>query len=494
MTTLTLADLVEGLYGVPAPHLANRPVREVVIDSRQAQAGDVFVALPGENTDGHLFVADALQRGAIAAIIARPEAAAIGDQPVVRVDSSHPPPDTATALLLQVPDTLHALQQLGAFWRARAAGPNLRVIGVTGSVGKTTTKEYIAQVLSSRYRVLKSAGNQNNEIGIPLTLLRLRPEHERLVLEMGMYAIGEIAAYCAWAKPHVGVVTMVAAVHLERLGSIEAIAQAKSELIAALPPADAGGVAILNDDDLRVRDMAALTRARVVTYGLTPRADVWAEDVESLGLSGIQLTLHHGRSTCHARLPLLGRHSVHTVLRAAATGLVEGLSLEEVVEALCQPHEQLRLMVARGPYGSIVLDDTYNASRESTLAALNLLAELSEEGLRIAVLGDMLELGELEQQVHKEVGCRAASAAEYVVGVGARARWICQAAVACGAEPSHTFAVDTTEEALATLQRIVTQKCVILVKGSRGMHMERIVDELCGAAGPAPPLQHVGDQ
>ncbi len=482
--TLTLADVVEGTCGARDPRLERRHVREVVIDSRQVQPGDVFVALPGEHNDGHAFVADALRRGAIAAVVARPNVPA-GDQPVARVDCAQPQLpasfDDSAAWLIQVQDTLSALQKLSAFWRRRAASPTLRVIGVTGSVGKTTTKESIAQVLSSRYRTLKSEGNYNNEIGVPLTLLRLRPEHERLVVEMGMYALGEIAAYCEWAKPHVGVVTMVAPVHLERLGSIEQIAQAKSELPAALPPADQGGVAILNDDDPRVRAMAAITPARVVTYGLTPRADVWADDIESYGLGGIRCTIHYENSRCRAHLPMLGRHSVQTALRAAAVGLVEGMTLEEIIEALRQPQEQLRLMVVPGPHGSIILDDTYNASTESVLAALNLLAEIADEGTRVAVLGDMLELGDLEQQAHEEVGCRAGSVAQYVVGVGQRARWICQAAVECGAAPARVIHTNTIEEALEALSRIVTHKCVILVKGSRGMRLERIVEVLSAA-------------
>jgi UDP-N-acetylmuramoyl-tripeptide--D-alanyl-D-alanine ligase len=299
---------------------------------------------------------------------------------------------------------------------------------------------------------------------------------------MGMYAIGEIASYCQWAQPHTGVVTIIAPVHLERLGTIENIVKAKSELPAALPSAEQGGVAILNDDDPRVRAMAGVTQARVITYGLSPRADVWAEDVQSFGLDGISFILHVDGVQRLVKLPLIGRHSAQTALRAAATGLAEGMTIDEIVEALATPVAQLRLVVAKGPRGSLVLDDTYNASAESTIAALNLLKEIEGEGQRIAVLGDMFELGDAEKQAHDEVGCRAALVAKYIIGVGERSRWTCQAAVECGAPKDRVFHVMTNGEALEVLNEIVSEKSVILVKGSRGMKMEEIVAGLGGLA------------
>ncbi|MCL6509412.1 MAG: UDP-N-acetylmuramoyl-tripeptide--D-alanyl-D-alanine ligase [Anaerolineae bacterium] len=480
---LTLADVVEGVSGQRIEALARRPVKNVVIDSRQALRDDLFVALPGERVDGHDYVGHAFGRGALAAIVHHDRVPNLEGLEVGRFDvrraPADQPADLALPLLVRVDDTLSALQRLSAFWRARF---NLRVIGITGSVGKTTTKELVAQVLSMRYRVLKTEGNYNNEIGIPLTLLKLRPEHECAVIEMGMYGLGEIAAYCRWARPQVGVVTIVAPVHLSRLGTIENIVKAKSELPAALPSEEEGGVAILNDDDERVRGMAAVTKARVINYGLTPRADVWADNIESFGLDGIAFTLHYGRGSWLAKLPLIGRHSVQTALRAAAVGLVEGMDLGDVIEGLRTPPAQLRLVVAKGPFNSLVLDDTYNASAESTIAALNLLAEIEGEGPRIAVLGDMLELGDAEKQAHDEVGCRAALVARYVIGVGERSKWTCRAAIECGAPPERVFHVMTNGEALEVLNDIVRERCVILVKGSRGMKMEEIVAGLGGLA------------
>ncbi|NJM40084.1 MAG: UDP-N-acetylmuramoyl-tripeptide--D-alanyl-D-alanine ligase [Anaerolineae bacterium] len=271
--------------------------------------------------------------------------------------------------------------------------------------------------------------------------------------------------------------TNVGPVHLEKLGSIDNIALAKSELIEALPDT---GVAILNDDDARVRKMLSVSRARVLSYGLTSRADVWAENIESHGLEGISLVLHHKREAQLVRVPLLGAHSAQTVLRAAAAGLAEGMQLGEIVEALMgQSNEQLRLVLAKGPFGSLVIDDTYNASAESTIAALNVLKDL-DVSPRIAVLGDMLELGSAEQDEHEEVGCRAALVADYVVAVGQRAKWIAQSAIECGLDKSRVFVVANNAEALDVLSEIVTQRSAILVKGSRGMQMEEIVEGLGG--------------
>lgn len=481
MGSLTRADVCAGIGGPWVEALAGAAVSQVVIDSRQVLRGDVFVALKGERVDGHDFVSHAIGRGAGAVLVDHDlDRQDLGE--CVWIDLRAPiSPDRLAAsigrpLILQTASSLSALQQLAAYWRNKIAAlsPGLRVIAVTGSLGKTTSKELIAQVLATRYRTLKSEGNYNNEIGLPLTLLKLTPGHERAVLEMGMYARGEIALFASLARPQVGVVTMVAPVHLERLGTLDNIQSAKAELVQALPEA---GAAVLNDDDERVRAMAGMTRARVVTYGVTSRADIWAGDIESHGLEGIAFALHYQGRVWMVRAPLLGRHSVHTALRAVAVGVVEGLSIEETIEGLQLPSAQLRLTVAEGPFDSLILDDTYNASEESTLAALNLLAEI-DEGPRIAVLGDMLELGDAEEQAHRNVGCRAALVARHVVCVGRRAGWMAEEAGACGAPPERVHRCADNAAALAVLREIVTAKCVILVKGSRGMKMEEIVSGL----------------
>jgi UDP-N-acetylmuramoyl-tripeptide--D-alanyl-D-alanine ligase len=470
---LTVLKVLQGLGGHPAPELDRFPVRGAVVDSRLAVPADLFVAIKGERSDGHAYVADAFRRGAVAALIEQevtiPGATIVDARAgaATREALGGPP------FLIRVDNTVESLQLAGAAWRA---GLSPRVVGVTGSLGKSTTKELIAQVLSARYRTLKNEGNQNNELGIPITLLRLRPEHEYAVIEIGMYARGEIARFSSWARPQIGVVTMVAPVHLERLGSLDNIALAKAELVETLPAAADGGVAILNDDDVRVRAMASMTRARVVTAGMTSRADFWIEDIETRGLDGILVRLREkGVTAAHtARVPLLGAHSANTALRAAAVGRVAGLSWGDIVDALGKPGGAIRLQVLEGPHESIIIDDTYNASLESTLAALNVLQEVGDPP-RVAVLADMLELADLEEAAHREVGCRAALVAQLIVCVGERARWIAEEARACGAPAAAVVHVATKPEAIRAVRERVTRKSTILVKGSRGMEMEDVV-------------------
>lgn len=455
---------------------------QAVIDSRQAGPGSLFVALPGEKADGHAYVGHAFNRGAQAALVAQPV-----DAPGILLDARQP--DTWPAVLpshepvtILVDSPLRALQTLASAWRARFTP---RVIGITGSVGKTTTKEIVAAVLSQHYLTLKNRGNLNNEIGLPLTMLQLNEQHERLVVEMGMYDVGEIALLSRIAQPHIGVITNVGPVHLERLGTIERIAQAKAELVEALP---ADGVAILNADDPLVAAMAKQTAARVFRYGLTPDADLWADEIVGEGLDGIRFRFHYQDDVLHVRVPLLGRHSVHTALRAAAVGLVDGLSWEEIIRGMQQLDVQLRLIAARTAHGAILLDDTYNASPASTMAALNLLADLTvENGRRIAVLGDMLELGSYEEEGHRKIGARAADVVDFLVTVGQRGRIIAEEAEAAGLAAARIVAFDTAAAALEDLRTIIGPGDVVLVKGSRAVHMDEIASAL--ATSPAKQME-----
>jgi UDP-N-acetylmuramoyl-tripeptide--D-alanyl-D-alanine ligase len=461
---LTLADLVEGITGrrLAEEVVPNLELSEVVIDSREARPNSLFVALRGEYKDGHDFVADAFARGAVAAIIEREV-----DADCQMVDTKGSLPDTPLRLpiCLMAEDSLKAFQRLAAFWRA---GFSPRIIGVTGSVGKTTTKEMIWSVLRKRFRTLKSWGSYNNEIGLPLTLLYLDSSYERVVLEMGMYDLGEIAELATIARPHVGVVTNIGPTHLERLGTIERIAQAKSELVEALPPASEGGAAILNGDDPIVRAMAEKTEAEVFHYGLDPACDLWASHIESQGLEGVRFQLHHKGERLHVKIPLLGRHSVHTA--AGLWGVTE----------------QLRLVAVHGIKGSTVLDDTYNASPASSIAALNLVEELL--GRKIAVLGDMLELGDFEEEGHRKVGRRAVDVASVLITVGPRGRIIGQEALACGMAEGAVFIVEDNEQAIAKLRKILAQGDIVLVKGSRGMKMEEIVAALTAPLNQSPEV------
>ncbi len=470
---LTLADVIEGLTGL-RPERLTQPVPATVIDSREAEPGALFVALKGEHRDGHDYVADAFSRGAVAAIVERDVTA--GESTLDLTDPDWTEPDAwSLPLVLRTAGSLEALQRAAAFWRGCQEG--LRVVGITGSVGKTTTKELAAAVLARRYKTLKSEASYNNEIGLPLALMHLTSEHERAVLEMGMYDVGEIADLARIGRPHVGVVTVVRPVHLERAGTLERIVKAKTELVEALPPGPEG-VAILNYDDDHVRKMAQGTQARVFYYGLSPEADLWADNIEGLGLQGIRFQLHWDDETLHVKIPLLGRHSVHTALRAAAVGLVEGLTWQEIVEGLrtVEPSGQLRLVAVPGPKGAIILDDTYNASPASTIAALNLLDEL--DGRKIAVLGDMLELGAYAREGHEKVGMRALEVADVLVTVGALGRIIAESALRWGMPAKRVYMVDENADVVPLLEQMVKADDVILVKGSRALAMEEIVNAL----------------
>jgi len=349
----------------------------------------------------------------------------------------------------------------------------VRAIAVTGSVGKTTTKEMLAAVLGQRYRVLKSERSVNTATGLPLALLRLTSAHERAVLEIGGgYELGEIAQLARIARPQVGVVTNVGPTHLERMGTIERIALNKAELVETLPE---DGVAVLNADDPLVRAMASKAQGRVFFYGLTPDADLWANEIESRGLEGLRFRFHYGQEVVYARVSLLGQHSVHTALRAAAVGLIEGLSWQEIMDGL-RGAAQLRLVVVPGLNGSTLLDDTYNSSPASAIAALNLLDEL--EGRKIAVLGDMLELGSYEEEGHRKVGRRAMDVVELLVTVGSRGRIIAEEALDLGMDPGAVHLVEDNEAAVAYLRQVIAPGDAVLVKGSRGMTMEHIVSAL----------------
>ena len=479
--------------------LGNRPITDVVIDSRLAQADSLFVALRGEKTDGHLYLGDAFERGASTAL-AEPHALEMGlaarfvmpDGTPLTIEG--PPAQTSAQVVGQeprvalpvvfiVPDAVAGLQRLASFWRSQMPAA---VIAITGSVGKTTTKETVANVLAQRFTTLRSSGNLNNELGLPLVLLHLSPEHQRVVLEMGMYASGEIARLCEIARPRIGIVTNIGPTHLERMGSIERIAKAKAELVQALPPASEGGIALLNGDDPLVRAMGSLTRARVFSYGLTESNDLWADEITSEGLEGIRFRFHYRKEILHLKVPMLGRHSVHTAMRGAAAGLAEGLSWTEIINGLQDVRGQLRLMVVSGLRDATLIDDTYNASPASMLAALNLLEDIIKESgtprrderRSIAVLGEMFELGSYEEEGHRLVGGRAAQVVAKLVTVGERARWIADEALSSGMQPADVHPVGNNADAVAILQGLMRPGDVVLIKGSRSAAMENIVDAL----------------
>jgi UDP-N-acetylmuramoyl-tripeptide--D-alanyl-D-alanine ligase len=428
-----------------------RPFARVTIDSRQTQADDLFVALPGERHNGHDFIAHAVAGGATGVL-------------AEHLPTGLPPDVT----LFRVDNSLAALQALAAYWRARH---ELKVIGITGSLGKTTCKELTAAVLASAFAVLKSEANLNTEIGLPLTLLQLRPDHRRAVLEMGMYGPGEIRLLCQIARPQMGVVTNVGPIHMERLGSLDAIALAKAELVESLPPE---GTAFLNSDDPLVAAMTQRTAARVISFGTAQECDVRGTVLASAGLGGVTYRLSSGDESVDVATTLPGRHNLHNVLAAAAVGLADGLPLRQVAVALENADVPLRLRTVAGPNGSTIIDDTYNASPASMLAALDLLAELP--GRHLALLGDMLELGAYEEEAHRLVGQRAARDLHALYVVGQRGQLIGQTAQEAGQHEVHFLR--SREEAAAILRKALGRGDHLLVKASRALALETVVEEL----------------
>lgn len=463
---ITLAHILSYLTNSYPAGQSSPSITKAVTDSRDAIPGSLFVAIEGENVDGHNYIQAAFDNGAIVALASRP---VTGDHATIdlRLDVM-PEIRPGKKHIIVTADSVKSAQIIAQAWRDQF---DIKIIGVTGSVGKTSTKELVHAVLSSRYNTYKSPGNKNSILGLPPALMSLGAEHERAILEMAMYEPGEIAKLCEITRPEIGIVTMIDAVHMSRAGSLENIVIAKRELIESLP---AHGTAILNYDEPLVMGMADHTQARVFTYGLDSEADVWADQIESLGLQGIRFTLHSGRDQLRVQVPLLGRHSVHTALRAAAVGLVEGLTWAEIVRGLQGTPTQLRIVTADGPRNSLIVDDTYNASPASMIAALNLLADLG--GRRVAVLGDMLELGSAEESSHRLVGRRARAVAQVLVTIGRRGRMIGRSAKADGHQAVHI--TDEADQAISLLADLIEPNDVILVKGSRAVGMDRVVSAL----------------
>jgi len=430
------------------------PIRGGAVDSRRIEPGNAFFALPGERTDGHRFLVDAAQRGAAALVVTQDvQIEGLGD-----------------ASLIRVGDAVVGLQQAAAEWRNRFEPA---VVGVTGSLAKTSTKEQIAEVLCERWSVLRNDANENNEIGLPLTLLRLAPEHEVAVLEMGMYTPGDISLLAALARPSIGVVTAVRGTHLSRAESIDEIERGKRELVEALPT---GGTAVLNADDERVARMAdqVPSGVNVMTYGFHPDADVTASDVESLGFDGMRFRLSAGGDEVDVVTPALGRHSVHNGLAAAAVGRATGMDLDTIARGLARPwHAPHRSTIV--DFGPIkVLDDSYNASPDSMIAALDLLASLP--GRHVAILGEMLELGGASEAEHRRVGTHAGKIVDELWCVGNMAGEYDRGA---RGDRGGTYGDrDTIMDMVANLR----PGDVVLIKGSRGAAMEEFLPALEAAA------------
>ncbi len=425
------------------------------IDSRTVQPGELFFAVKGERLDGHDFVEQALSRGTIAAVVEKARLARYSN----------------AAGLLAVDDTLVALQTLATavrkIWGKTA-------IAITGSMGKTTTKEAMAHLLAIKYRVHRTKGNFNNHFGLPLGLLTLEPEYDLAVVEMGMSHAGEISALARIALPNQAVVTNVAPVHLESFDSIAGIARAKYELIEALPH---GGTAVLNADDEYVCQFGRDFKGKVVLFGFKSTADVRAENVEVLGPVGTRFDLVSHEVRQSVQSPLLGRHNVYNVLAAAAVALEHGITPSEIAGALpsLQPADKRGQVVQLG--NIMVLYDCYNSSPKALMAAIDTLAAMPGRR-RIVVAGEMLELGPTGEQLHRECGCyiagsKAGNKLDFLLGVRGLAKTMVEAACEAGMKAEF---VATPEEAGEWLARETREGDAVLLKASRGVKLEKALE------------------
>jgi UDP-N-acetylmuramoyl-tripeptide--D-alanyl-D-alanine ligase len=437
-------------------------VAGVSIDSRTLRAGELFIAIHGPRHDGHDHVAAALASGAVAAMVAEAQLARYSDE--------------VRARCILVADTFQALKRFATAVREAWGG---KIAGVTGSVGKTTTKEILAALLGSRLRILKSEGNFNNEYGLPLTLFRLDETHQAAVLEMGMSRRGELSRLAEIARPDVGVVTRVAPAHLEFFASVEEIALAKRELIEGLNGSES--VAVLNADDPLVAAFAAHAPGRALTYGVDRAADYRAEAIEDRGALGSTFTLAAGSKRVPLKLALAGRHVISNALAALAGASVWGIGAEEAHSVL----RNLRAPSMRGELlrlsnGAALINDSYNSSPAALHAMIGVLAATPGYRRRILAAGEMRELGQTSPQLHREAGSFAARTGkvDWVIGVEGDAGQIVESAVGAGIPKSQTRFFASSDQAADFLSGFVSSGDLLLVKGSRGVKMERVVESL----------------
>jgi UDP-N-acetylmuramoyl-tripeptide--D-alanyl-D-alanine ligase len=427
----------------------------ISIDSRQIKSGQLFFAMRGKNYDAHDYAVQAVSSGASGLVLER----------VV--------PDLPSGVdVFLVPDTLAALQSLARYNRSAF---NIPVIAVTGSVGKTTTKDLMAVVLSVKFNTLKTTGNQNNEIGLPLTLLNLNESHEALVVEMAMRGPGEIDFLCGLALPNAAIITNIGEAHLGLLGSVENIAQAKGELLEHIP---VSGFAVLNAQSPFIFKQAARCRGKVIFFGAASNLDIYARDIRISG-EGSAFTVEAGGRSFNIFLPLPGAHNVLNALSVIGAALELGFTAGEITEGLARitlSGSRLEIIDLKD---ITVINDTYNANPSSVKAALEALAEVAEGKRKIAVLGDMLELGEKADSFHNQLGESIASTGvDYLITVGGLARQMALGAMNNGMAGSHVFICDSNAEGFGKLKELLLAGDVVLVKGSRGMRMEEIIQAL----------------
>jgi UDP-N-acetylmuramoyl-tripeptide--D-alanyl-D-alanine ligase len=449
MAAFTVGEVCLATHGKVVGSVLQEQFTGVSTDTRRVKQGDLFIPLLGENFDGHDFIHQAIENGAAGIVFSH-------ENLVV--------PGHITAIV--VTDTLLALQDLARFHRQRFAIP---VVAITGSNGKTTTKDMAAAVLSKQFHVLKTEANYNNEIGLPLTLLQLTHEHEVAVVEMGMRGKGQIRQLANIALPTIAIITNVGETHLELLGSIENIAAAKAELLEVIPE---DGLVILNGDDVYVREMAKKIKSPTLLFGLE-QGDIKAEDIH-MNIHSVDFVCRSALNTFSVEIPTTGKHNIYNALAAIAVGMELGMNVNCISSGLNDFNASpMRLHIEKiSDY--LVINDAYNASPMSMAAAIDTMVEVAV-GRKVAVLGDMLELGPIAVAAHEDMGEKLARCnIDIVITVGELAANIASRASACGI--TQVVACSNHEQAKAELQKVLQSGDTILIKGSRGMKMETIIN------------------
>lgn len=450
MTPRHIAEVCGGIYhGTEADH--DREVTSITTDSRQAEAGCLFVAVKGERVDGHRFIPQVFEKGALC---------------VVCEDA----PEEAVGAWIQVDSSLQAVKDMAEYYRQQL---DIRVVGITGSVGKTSTKEVVASVLSQKYRVLKTLGNFNNELGLPLTVFRLRGEHQVAVLEMGISNFGEMHRLSRIARPDICVLTNIGQCHLEFLKDRDGVLRAKSEIFDYLAE---DGAVILNGDDDKLSGIEEVKGIRPLFFGIESGRKICADEITSLGLRGISCRIHVGEDSFSVKIPIPGYHMVQNALAATAVGITMGLTLEQIRKGISelQPLNGRFHIIEKG--SMLIIDDCYNANPVSMKASLDVLKD--SEHRKVAILGDMFELGENAAELHASVGVHAAdNAIDLLICVGDNCRHMAEAAFDSGG-CGEVLQVPTLDALLEVLPKLVQEDDTILVKASHGMHFEKVVERL----------------
>lgn len=458
MQKLGLNEIVEATKGELIFGDLSKGISGICTDSRKVAEGNLFIPLKGENFDGHAFIEDCFKKGATASLTSE-----VADG-INAVEGK---------ALIKVEDTLAALGDIARYYRGLFDIP---LVGITGSVGKTSTKDMIACVLQQKFNVLKTSGNFNNHIGLPLTVMNLERDHEAAVLEMGMSGLGEISYLTKIAKPRIAVITNIGMSHIEKLGSKQNILKAKMEIMEGLPD---DGIVILNGDDSLLYGLKGFLKYKTIYYGTEEGLDLQAYNIKSMGESGICFEVTIGNNDYKVNIPVPGTHNVSNALAAIAVGLNMGMPVESIIEGIASySPANMRLNIV-GSKGYKVINDAYNASPQSMESAIDVLKDTCEGNRTIAVLGDMLEMGEWAYKAHVGVGKYVASKdISYLVTVGENGRSIAKGALEAGVPSERVFSFDDNDGAKKFLKSFVKEGDYILIKGSRGMKMEEIAQDL----------------